>query len=607
MHGFLSCASLQAEIRHLQNICRAAHQERKLLLKQQKDLLLVQQTTAQLWKQLHEQLEKSLQQAHGTQKESTKAPLHVSSVATGFESSRARNRSSPLQGVDTSNLRTESGGMLSQGVAESEEFPKEKQQPRAQEAEDKDAIISKDIDFSREQPISSAIRNRGCKETREAEDAQDTDISLPEEFIFQEQLHDDDNQGFHDTLAIPRIAIDASLSSGKRGQTQMSGDHSDLDDLSATCSQGKTLEGIPASERADGSDSMILSSDGSPRPTSPWKGGSHSDQANAMTLGRDTISLKNSGPRAECEDKTAFQGDAEPEAILSCSRTSFDSLKDQKKQGPIEVSSTIEGDCNDENPSRSKAKDESMMLVPKSSSKDVDSTNDDSELLASGEVQLFPFASQNSSNSLLVLDSRSGCVEHSVGEGQSRILNEVPTTQLPKVSMSNDEIDVGPLCSQSTEGTANGNQNGSSMNSQKTKASGMLTVHSSSPKAGEFSPENQNDTALPSNGHLPGIEDEIPSPVDEVLSYESSDLPSSTEKDISFQNEDLPDPPEDLSEKGGDSNFSLQDFPSPPEPFVFPETGELQYATEEDTSIKTNDLPSLSDDLRSEEISHHYL
>ncbi|NXF80061.1 CE350 protein, partial [Sclerurus mexicanus] len=43
----------QAEIQHLQNIHRAAHQERKLLLKQQREVLMMQHSTAQLQKKLH--------------------------------------------------------------------------------------------------------------------------------------------------------------------------------------------------------------------------------------------------------------------------------------------------------------------------------------------------------------------------------------------------------------------------------------------------------------------------------------------------------------------------------------------------------------------------
>ncbi|NXF10470.1 CE350 protein, partial [Smithornis capensis] len=43
----------QAEIQHLQNIYRAAQQERKLLLKQQREILMMQHSTAQLQEKLH--------------------------------------------------------------------------------------------------------------------------------------------------------------------------------------------------------------------------------------------------------------------------------------------------------------------------------------------------------------------------------------------------------------------------------------------------------------------------------------------------------------------------------------------------------------------------
>ncbi|NXI41454.1 CE350 protein, partial [Galbula dea] len=43
----------QAEIQHLQNIYRASHEERKLLLKQQREILMMQHSTAQLQEKLH--------------------------------------------------------------------------------------------------------------------------------------------------------------------------------------------------------------------------------------------------------------------------------------------------------------------------------------------------------------------------------------------------------------------------------------------------------------------------------------------------------------------------------------------------------------------------
>ncbi|NWH22371.1 CE350 protein, partial [Grus americana] len=43
----------QVEIQHLQNVYRAAHQERKLLLKQQREILMMQHSTAHLQEKLH--------------------------------------------------------------------------------------------------------------------------------------------------------------------------------------------------------------------------------------------------------------------------------------------------------------------------------------------------------------------------------------------------------------------------------------------------------------------------------------------------------------------------------------------------------------------------
>ncbi|NWX24502.1 CE350 protein, partial [Aegotheles bennettii] len=44
----------QAEIQHLQNVYRAAHQERKLLLKQQREILMMRHSTAQLQEKLRD-------------------------------------------------------------------------------------------------------------------------------------------------------------------------------------------------------------------------------------------------------------------------------------------------------------------------------------------------------------------------------------------------------------------------------------------------------------------------------------------------------------------------------------------------------------------------
>ncbi|XP_043845511.1 coiled-coil domain-containing protein 187 [Dromiciops gliroides] len=100
-----------------------------------------------------------------------------------------------------------------------------------------------------------------------------------------------------------------------------------------------------------------------------------------------------------------------------------------------------------------------------------------------------------------------------------------------------------------------------------------------------------------------GILSEILSPVDEVLSYGSAGLPSPTQKGSSFPSEDFPSPPPDLVlwANGNDIDFSSEDFPSLPEDVVFPEGS--KNAQDEDSSIQTGELSSLSDEILPEEFS----
>uniref|UniRef100_A0A7N4PUC0 Uncharacterized protein n=1 Tax=Sarcophilus harrisii TaxID=9305 RepID=A0A7N4PUC0_SARHA len=106
---------------------------------------------------------------------------------------------------------------------------------------------------------------------------------------------------------------------------------------------------------------------------------------------------------------------------------------------------------------------------------------------------------------------------------------------------------------------------------------------------------------------LPSVQDsilsKILSPVDEVLSYGSAGLPSPTQKVSSFASENLPSPPPDfvLWANVSDIDFNSEDFPSLPEEMVFPE--DSKDVQDEDSSIQTGELSSLSDEILLEEFS----
>ncbi|XP_061459866.1 coiled-coil domain-containing protein 187 [Rhineura floridana] len=696
----------QAEIRHLQNVCKAAHRERKLLLKQQQELLQVQQATAQRWQQLGRLAEKDpqqdagrtghfggaivLEEGGGGKKVSRLAP----SNATHSGRSRGGRSHGQLQDGAQSNLGPESRKAFPQRDQAAEMFPGWERWPGVQEAEllemtaeglhssrgraggpaaklgsrgVKDHLESKEQEeqdedvgvtkYSREDnPCSSSDKGPECLVSAtasaklygfspmlerppfnsefhkvhailinisgssvsgsdlEAGDSQDTDISLPEEFAFQEQLPDSYGNG----PGIPAVSQQAtgegnSSSSGRRCHLQASrGAHSNQEGTAVLCSQEKTSEGMPESEE---SDSLILSNNGGSRPNSP----SFQAQMPATVRDANASTAAVQLPVAE-SDKMAFQGMAESEAASSSSSCrrhhchhrhhDFHCLEDQKQEELKATVSKAEGDGDDENTPKFKSKHETVTAAPEASSKNMEPINDlfqDSVFLARDQGPSLPTESFSSSKRLSVSDGTISCTKNSADECMSCSSRpgEAVTTQITKVSVGCKEADASFLSPKTTEKTAE-DQNRPATCSQNTKEPELLALHSCLSAGGKecqikgCTPLLNSDkgTVHLTNEPLPAMEDDIVSPVDEVLTYGSTDLPSPSLRDASFQSEDLLTPPEDLSGKNDNSDFSLKDFPSPPEQLMFPETEDLPYSMDsmdEDASVKTNDLPSLSE------------
>ncbi|XP_048181884.1 coiled-coil domain-containing protein 187 isoform X3 [Corvus hawaiiensis] len=116
------------------------------------------------------------------------------------------------------------------------------------------------------------------------------------------------------------------------------------------------------------------------------------------------------------------------------------------------------------------------------------------------------------------------------------------------------------------------------------------------------SPSCTDATSTSDKGLPPTDEDilsEILCPLDEVLSSGSADLPSSNKKDLSFPSEDLPPPPLGADAmKNGDPVSGTDDFPSPPEQMTGSESSQ---GLDEDLSLKMDALPPLPDNIVPEE------
>ncbi|XP_041095042.1 centrosome-associated protein 350-like isoform X2 [Polyodon spathula] len=96
---------------------------------------------------------------------------------------------------------------------------------------------------------------------------------------------------------------------------------------------------------------------------------------------------------------------------------------------------------------------------------------------------------------------------------------------------------------------------------------------------------------------------EIVSPVDEVLSYGSAELPPPIARESGCEDfDDLPLPPpppagEVITWTSEDASFQSEDFPLPPEELGHFGKERPQFPADDDPSIKSEDLPSLSEDL----------
>ncbi|XP_071310218.1 coiled-coil domain-containing protein 187 [Agelaius tricolor] len=116
------------------------------------------------------------------------------------------------------------------------------------------------------------------------------------------------------------------------------------------------------------------------------------------------------------------------------------------------------------------------------------------------------------------------------------------------------------------------------------------------------SPSCTDATSSSNKGLPPADEDtllEMLCPVGEVLSSGSADLPSSNKKDLSFPSEDLPPPPLGAGAmKNDDPASSMDDFTSPLEQMTGLESAQ---GMDEDVSLEMDALPPLPDNTMPEE------
>ncbi|KAJ7308488.1 hypothetical protein JRQ81_009041 [Phrynocephalus forsythii] len=603
----------QVEIWHLQNLCKAAHRERKLLLKQQRELLMLQQTTAQLWRQLSEQSGKPPHNedtndaplsgrsregsGHVLQQGKEKDRRDISPRGMQMEQERLKQKPR-LEGQQPETLDVGANDLYSfrnQPAVVGSAGSKLEGEHKGDETDlrncSKDALPGpsdkelgrlasavpcaerRSFSPSREKPcldsefhqvcallISISGSSRSASDA-EAEGAQDTDLSLPDEFVFQEEgpYHSGDRPG--DPPAMPETTASTC-------PTALCGRYSKQGHISVPCLQQKTLEELPGGERLE----------------EGWLA-----QANTSASGMNPSSSHVCNPEpcagSQGPEKAVSQSAVESAAASASGDTSCQGSGEKPRwKSSGAALGTADGLWGGENPFH--LEDGPLTHAPEAFWESVAPIQD---TWPSGKRQPTPSLSPDPLATRSGSEGRAG-YKDTADASRTRTGGNVPL-RCPGVSRENDNARVSLQCPESTGRITQGNERSFSENTRSTEESGTPMQHPRLSEAGPIFPARTCPLASRDAMFLPGktlrdeVEDEIVSPVDEVLSYGSADL-SSTAKEDTFPNQDLPLPPQDLSGSDQDSPSSFPDFPTPPGDGELPETRELQYALEEDLSVE---------------------
>ncbi|KAM7033952.1 coiled-coil domain-containing protein 187 isoform 3-T3 [Acridotheres tristis] len=537
----------QAEVQHLQSIQRAAHQERKLLLKQQREIFMMQNSTAQLQEKLHSLAGKQEVMKSGSKDSCVQLKPKKSKKYEGFS--------------------TENKESLVQHQKQVEEFPGLEQSLNAQ---DNIFLPLEPTNPAGMEPIATLITRKGQKcvfleSVLEGKALSNCGPKGNEDIIPCGRKYPVKSLGVLPTwcnfcLVQAENALEGTDVLVKEvevpvpseiHQVDASQCLKHLDHISHEASDELNLkafsEGLTSTESSSKSNNFSLKCE------SAKSDSSHSEFQTVSALWINISKSSISDP--ELELKHGEDTDVSvPEEFVCDSGDVFANLS---KEMPIAISNGKETSPSDKHNERELPEDDRA----ETSSLSQEYPRDVLDLCCTDHLlSLLPADKANASRTESAHSSQSenpseGVDEPHLGASRSCSRDKPCSQDIPK--LGNDAA-ASPSCTDAT--------------SSRDK---------SSPPADE-------DTLS-----------EVLCSVDEVLSSGSADLPSSNKKDLSFPSEDLPPPPLGADAmKNGDPASSTDDFPSPPEQVTGSESGQ---GMDEDISLEMDALPPFPDNTVPEE------
>ncbi|KYO23416.1 hypothetical protein Y1Q_0005788 [Alligator mississippiensis] len=442
-----------------------------------------------------------------------------------------------------------------------------------------------------------------------AEDGQDTDVSIPEEFAMQ----DDEDV---DVFSSPSTQMRAVLGDGNELLSDDKCDEQVLPDetLLLFHGSGKYLGVVP------GCDCVHKS-----HPDTPLNNGNPqlciSNTEEPFPLRSDDLAIGRCGPHMDASTPSSCSENCNLNKVSTPGKTeqgrdSFNSLlhsndvwgawKSFGLQGSSATTIRVEKDGRDDDLPVDQSMTELFGCHAVGSSKHLGEVAvgkrvslPPKELMTDDEMSSLPIASPVVSRDSAALEGEATDAELLSDRPVSGNPTETasPRTRAEAVPV---EAAVRPFDVETLQRASVENQKSPATGSQTPKpALSSVSSKQQSSQAKRCHPECKDDVTFVSDDEvLPPIDEdtlsEILSPVDEVLSYGSIDLPSSNKTDFSFQCRGLPAPPIIAGGiKSDHVSFSTEDFPSPPEQLIL---SEARDNTDADVSVIQDQLCSLPDE-----------
>ncbi|KAJ6653316.1 hypothetical protein lerEdw1_009345 [Lerista edwardsae] len=613
----------QAEIQHLQNVCRAARQRRRLLLRQHQELLRVRQSTVWLWRETHRLAGASQRPAvvalrvgatptspgstrdllgEGRKEEEAPRPDNTPptermivvflcwAFAWAWESLCAERGATPSPRTEVAEGAPEWESQELLGVAAGDLHARRGRAecPLPQTGSTMGTAgtesLPLDSEFHKARAVLVNISGSSSSASDwEAEASQATDVSLPEEFVLPEPLHeagDAAGTAFPDAPAVPQITREPR---GHVSCGESQGGSSVLHSLEEPPEDTAGSSGTPQSGAAD--DGVLKSDSAQAGGTLSSQADAHPDKHNAA-LPKASALLPKSAEKSGL-DKMLFQG--RPQSVAAVP-SSVRCPENWRKQSPTLATGTAERDAG----RRQGRPDLDAQPIPyarEASSNNGDATSDPARgVVLLPNDQMPPLTRPPSSQGLSSPGSRASPTER---PGGGTRVSSGP--DVGRESKGHAQADAQTSFAKTVE-SAKEPQHLPAAESPSAEVSEPGGLRSRSPNAGKvsqgksFLSGSKDSPGCVSDELVPGVEDAVRSRVDEALPCRSPDPPS---QDAAFPSEDLPAPPEDPRGTQDDSSHStLSDFPPPPEQLLFPEAGEFESSTVESASAKSNPAPA---------------